>query len=95
VGWNLRNAEAGAPDALARLYGSFLPWSAEQLAQRYASREAYVQQVEKVAREQVQERVLLEQDVQAVVNQAAGLYDRVVAKPVDNQQCEYQQAAKS
>lgn len=95
LGWNLRNANAGAPDALARLYGSFIPWSAEQVAQHYPSRDAYVQQVEQVARQQVQERVLLEQDVEAVVAKAAGLYDRVVAKPVTDQQCSYQQAAKS
>lgn len=90
LGWNLRTDAAGAPQGLARLFGSFVPRAAGDLP----ARQVYVQQVERVAREQVQQGVLLARDVAAVVRQAGAFHDRVAALAPGQRDCGYLAAAK-
>ena len=86
AGWNLRRAEMGAPDALGRWDGSFLPFApteAERLRRRdprpslearYPSRAAYVEKVTAAAAALRRAGFLLEED-------AAGFGERAQAMP--------------
>ena len=89
TGWNLRSAEIGAPDELYSMVGSFIPFArtkAERVKtgdprlsveERYASKQAYLDQVEAAAHGLVQERYLLERDVASVVARASAEWDFV------------------
>jgi hypothetical protein len=77
AGWNLRQAEMGASDALGRWDGSFLPFAATEaerkrrgdprpsLEARYPSREAYVEKVKAAAEALRRAGLLLEEDAAA------------------------------
>jgi len=107
LGWNLRREPAGAPEGLARLYGSLIPFapSAEarrasgdqrpSLAERYSSKDDYLGRVNAAVQAQVRDRLLLVADVPAVVARASGLYDRVRALPAGESSCRYQRAPGS
>ena len=89
TGWNLRSAAIGAPDELYSMVGSFIPFArtkAERVKsgdprlsveERYASKQAYLDQVEAAAHGLVQERYLLERDVASVVARASAGWDFV------------------
>ena len=89
TGWNLRAAAIGAPDELYSMVGSFIPFArtkAERVKsgdprlsveERYASKQAYLDQVEAAAHGLVQERYLLERDVAPVVARASAEWDFV------------------
>jgi hypothetical protein len=89
TGWNLRAAAIGAPDELYSMVGSFIPFArtkAERVKtgdprlsveERYASKQAYLDQVEAAAHGLVQERYLLERDVASVVARASAEWDFV------------------
>jgi len=89
TGWNLRSAAIGAPDELYSMVGSFIPFArtkAERVKsgdprlsveERYASKQAYLDQVEAAAHGLVQERYLLERDVASVVARASAEWDFV------------------
>jgi len=86
AGWNLRRAEMGAPDALGRWDGSFLPFAPTEaerrrrgdprpsLEARYPSRAAYVEKVTAAAEALRRSGFLLEED-------AAGFGERAQAMP--------------
>ena len=85
TGWNRENsAKAGGDDRLCAATGSFFPFKktrAERLAsgdprlsieERYSSHEDYVKKVTHAAQKLLNERLLLQKDVQAIIEKAAG-----------------------
>ena len=87
TGWNYRRPSIGAPDRLASEIGSYLPLpktradrertgdGRRSIAERYASREVYLERITTAARDLVQLRYLLASDVDGVVTQAAAHWD--------------------
>jgi hypothetical protein len=87
TGWNLRAPDRGAPAEMTEFYGSIFPFSktAEErarthdprrsIAERYKSREEYVKLAQQVADRLVQQRFVLPQDREFVVERAAELWD--------------------
>jgi len=85
-GWNFRAAAIGRPDQLFGEMGSFHPFArtkAERIAsgdsrlsveERYTSREDYQAKVAAVAKQMVQDRFLLPEDLQDPIDQAMALY---------------------
>jgi hypothetical protein len=94
-GWNLRHPDIGNPDLVIGITGGLLGWTlplpatrAEREAaadprpsieERYASREAYLSQVEQSARALVDEGYLLAEDLEEIVDGAAARYDLFAA----------------
>jgi hypothetical protein len=90
TGWNLRSAEIGAPDELYSMAGSFIPFArtkAERekagdprlsVEERYAGKQAYLDQVQGAAKDLVKQAYLLERDVPLVVGRASAEWDFVV-----------------
>ncbi len=88
TGWNLRHPDTGAPQAMANVLGSvfpFAPTAAQaaargdprpSIAERYAGREDYLARVRGAAQELVARRLLLEDDVPALLERAAAGWDR-------------------
>jgi hypothetical protein len=80
LGWNLRSEEAGVPDELVSLVGSYIPFAttiAEQQAardsrrsveERYESMDFYVALLQTACRELLAERWLLEADAERLVD---------------------------
>jgi Alpha/beta hydrolase domain len=101
AGFNTRSEAVGFPGATGRWDGSFLPFprtEAERqasgdprpsLAARYAGRADYESKVRAAAREVVRKGYLLEDDVDALVNEAGGLYDRTMAHDPADRSCQY------
>ena len=89
-GWNFRNPAIGSADQLFGEIGSFHPFArtkAERVAsgdsrlsieERYASREDYNSRAAAVAKQMIADRLLLPEDLQDTVSQAAALYDWAV-----------------
>jgi hypothetical protein len=87
TGWNYRRPSIGAPDRLASEIGSYLALPKTRvdrekggdgrlsIAERYASKQAYLDRISAVARELVTERFLLAEDVADLIAQAATHYD--------------------
>lgn len=90
TGWNLRSPDIGAPDALADMQGSFIPFArtkAERagtpdprpsIEERYANRDDYLHKVKQAAADLVGERFLVESDVPRVTEAAAARWDMVM-----------------
>jgi hypothetical protein len=84
TGWNLRRPLIGAPGALARWNGSFLPFPTTEaernvskdprasLEARYPSKRAYVYRITAAARELERRGFLLGEDVGAIIERARG-----------------------
>jgi hypothetical protein len=101
TGFNTRSEAAGFPWATGRWDGSFLPFARTEaerqasgdprpsLAVRYADRAAYEQKVRSAAAAVVGEGFLLPEDVDALVREAGGLYDRVMAHDPADRSCHY------
>jgi Alpha/beta hydrolase domain len=87
TGWNFRNKTLGGADQLYPLLGSYIPFPAtaaqrEQakdprasIAERYPSRDAYLEKVEKAGAKLVSERYLLADDLKILVNRAGSHWD--------------------
>lgn len=87
TGWNYRRPSIGAPDRLASEIGSYLPLArtrAEReqtgdsrlsMAERYASRDAYLAQIDTAGRRLAAEGYLLDGDLDAIRARAARHYD--------------------
>ncbi len=83
TGWNLRGLKHGSPDMIMGLYGSYVefPRTKEQrlasadprpsIQERYATKEDYLARVRKAAEEMVAQRLLLAEDVEPIVAEAA------------------------
>ena len=87
TGWNLRDAQRGAPAEIAEFYGSTFPFLKTRearttahdprpsIAERYPSREEYLKRVDAAADDLIGRRFLLPQDRDFVVQRAAQLWD--------------------
>jgi Alpha/beta hydrolase domain len=92
TGWNLRHQQIGAPGLLLNLMGATVPFAAAReekeargdprrsIAERYPSRDAYLEQVRQAAQHLVEEGYLLAEDLEFLVNQAGERFD-VFARP--------------
>jgi hypothetical protein len=91
TGWNPRAPETGAPEQIVPMLGFTAFFAATQSAreasgdhrlsieERYADREAYVQQVTEVAQHLAAGRYILEEDIDIVVQACAARYDTAMA----------------
>jgi hypothetical protein len=87
AGWNPRDPETGAPEQIMPMQGMTLFLARERaereaagdprpsLAERYASRNAYLERVREDARRLAAERFILEEDIEIAVADAAARYD--------------------
>lgn len=101
TGWNLRRPEVGAPGALARWSGSFIPFAPTEatretlgdprpsLAAGYASRDHYRRRIEAAGRALAADGFLLEDDLAAITERAVAFYDRVLAHEPADPSCAY------
>ncbi len=92
TGWNFRSPAIGAPGELLPLTGSFLPFPATRadreqahdprpsIAERYASREAYLRQVRDAAQKLVTERYLLAGDAGFIEQHAGQVWDALTTR---------------
>lgn len=90
TGWNLFNADAGPPDELSSMVGSFLPFpktAAEREAsgdprpsveERYGSRTDYLGRFTEAALELIEAGYLLGEDLPALTSHAGALWDHVM-----------------
>jgi len=81
TGWNLRSPAVGAPKEMAPTVGSFFPFPKAKVAERYASRDAYLKKVGDAADALIQQRFLLSMDRERVLIHAAALWDYVEKRP--------------
>jgi hypothetical protein len=101
TGFNTRNDAAGFPWATGRWDGSFVPFSRTErerqasgdprasLEARYVDRAAYEAKVRSAATDVVGRGFLLPEDVDALVAEAGGLYDRIMAHDPADHSCDY------
>jgi hypothetical protein len=101
TGFNPRSDATGFPWATGRWDGSFVPFprtEAERqaagdprpsLAARYGNRAAYEQRLRAAAAEVVGRGFLLSEEVDALVSEAGGLYDRIMARDPADPGCRY------
>jgi hypothetical protein len=87
TGWNPRHADSGGSGQIIPMQGSVFAFPRDRaerertgdprasIAERYASREDYLARARQVAEGLVQQRHLLAEDVDLLVNLAAGRYD--------------------
>jgi hypothetical protein len=92
TGWNYRDAAIGAPEHLAGEIGSYIPFArtrAERessgdprlsIAERYASKDAYLNRISAAANELVRKGYLLETDVPDLVKHASVHWDWAMAE---------------
>jgi hypothetical protein len=90
TGWNLRDPKIGAPEAIQSMVGSFIPFAktkAERdqsgdprpsIAERYSGRDEYLKKIEAAAKPLVNQRLLLDRDVERVKEKAAGRWDSLM-----------------
>jgi hypothetical protein len=83
TGWNFRNRQIGGTSQLVSLLGSYIPFPLTKadrnasrdprasIAERYSSREQYLEQIDKAAKSLVKDGYLLAGDAQAVVKRAS------------------------
>ena len=83
TGWNFRSSQAGGTEQLVELNGSYIPLTLTKterdaehdprpsIAERYASREQYLDRIRKAASVLVKDRYLLADDIDGVVKRAA------------------------
>jgi hypothetical protein len=87
TGWNLRHPDSGGPDQVLYFAGSTLPFARTRadreaagdprlsIAERYPSRQEYLDRVGAVARALAAQRYLLDEDVSTTVAFAARMWD--------------------
>ena len=93
TGWNPRDPKTGAPDALAGVVGSYIPFARTKSAreasgdprlsieERYADRAAYLGRIAEAALALQRDRLLLPEDVPVVVERAAAHWDLRAGRP--------------
>ncbi len=79
TGWNLRAPETGSPGELAGLSGSFFPWTPAQIRARYATREDYLDKIDRAAALLEHRRFLLPADRARLRERAANAWDLLTA----------------
>jgi hypothetical protein len=87
TGWNLRHPQIGASGLLLNLTGATVPFAATKeereargdprpsIAERYPSRDVYLEQVRRTAKRLVEDGYLLAEDLEQLVDQAAVRFD--------------------
>ena len=87
TGWNFRNVGVGGEDTLYPLLGSYIPFPATAaaravakdpraaIAERYASKQAYLEKIRTAADKLVADRFLLADDLPAVLDRAGRHWD--------------------
>ena len=87
TGWNPRHPEQGAQGDLMSMMGSTLPFALTQaqrersgdprqsIAERYASRTAYLERVRETTRKLIAARHLLAEDLEAIIERAGQRWD--------------------
>lgn len=81
TGWNLRAPATGFPTDRALFAGAFLPFTKEEVARRYPSRDAYLGAITAATLKLVEERYFARQDVLEILQQALQLWDWAAARP--------------
>jgi hypothetical protein len=93
TGWNPRHPSQGAPEQSLRMHGATIPFAPTpsvraqsgdprpSIAERYASKEVYLELVTKAAETLVAEGFLLATDVDGLVQHAARRYDLLTQQP--------------
>lgn len=101
MGFNTRTEAAGFPWATGRWDGSFVPFARTEaerqasgdprrsIAARYADRSDYEAKVRAAAADVVAKGFLLPDEVDALVADAGGLYDRIMAHDPADRSCRY------
>jgi hypothetical protein len=96
TGWNLRDPSIGAPEQRESFLGSFIPLARTQqdrersgdprpsVAERYASREQYMEKFSAAAQKLIHERFLLAEDLSAVVARGQREWEEVMGKQESN-----------
>ena len=91
TGWNLFHAEAGPPDVLSSMQGSYIPFPRNRaererasdprpsVEERYGSRAEYLGRVTEAALALVEDGYLLAGDLQPILTQAARHWDYLMA----------------
>jgi hypothetical protein len=92
TGWNLRNPKIGMPDALVPFTGSYIPFpltAADRkrtgdprlsIEERYKGRKDYLARYRQAAERLVKERLLLEQDIPAIMSRGEAEWDFATRK---------------
>ena len=92
TGWNYRRPSIGAPDRLASEIGSYLPLpktraerertgdARQSIEERYPNRQAYLDRISAAARELVEQRYLLADDVPELIARAQAHFDWATAR---------------
>jgi hypothetical protein len=90
TGWNPRDPETGAPEQILPMQGMSLFFARTagereeahdprpSIAERYGSRDAYLEQVRDAARALAADRYVLEEDIEVCVADAAVRYDEAM-----------------
>ncbi len=90
TGWNPRHPLTGAPEQLTDLYGSFFPFAktkSERLMnkdqrlsveERYADKDAYLQEIAKYIEKMIEKRWLLKEDKVSEMKYANTVWDRLM-----------------
>jgi Alpha/beta hydrolase domain len=96
TGWNLRDPSIGAPEQRESFLGSFIPFARTQqdrersgdprpsVAERYASREQYMEKFSASAQKLIHERFLLAEDLPVVVARGQREWEEVMGKQESN-----------
>ena len=97
TGWNLFRAESGPTDVLSSMQGSYIPFPRTRadgdqtgdprhsIAERYASRAAYLGQVSAAALALVDDGYLLAEDLSPILTQAGRHWDYLMEEDSQNQ----------
>jgi hypothetical protein len=97
TGWNLRTASQGAPDQLASMIGSFIPFAPTKSArlktgdprpsieERYKGKDDYLSRLREASAVLARDRFLLESDIPAISAKAAARWDEVMTGSLNEQ----------
>jgi hypothetical protein len=92
TGWNLRSSKIGAPDQLFTQAGSWIPFAATKaerenrkdprlsVAERYPTKQDYLDKITAAAQQLVQEAFLLDRDIPYLRDRAAKEWDYVIER---------------
>ena len=91
TGWNFRSASLGGTDQLFPLLGSYIPFANTDtqrqkndpratIAERYRSRDMYLEVVTKAGQKLISDRFLLAEDLQALIERAGNHWDLLTGK---------------
>jgi Alpha/beta hydrolase domain len=75
LGWNPRHPATGAPQLPMRAMGSTIPFSADAIAARYGTRDAFLTQIRIAAEALAAQRYVLSEDIPAIVSASANRWD--------------------